>query len=204
MKYFGPLVMLFLPLLTTASPLTLQEARRKAMENNHRLKATRLAESEAAAQRKMAEAMRLPRIDFNSSFIRTDQPASAFALTLNQKRFSMADFSMNDPNRPDALDTWLSSLTLSMPLYTGGRIRNAVGTAREMEGAAEAARRRAEQEIEVEVTRAYLGGMMADEYVTLLAKALQTVGNHVAMAQSYYDNGSYLQADHLLARGETA
>ena len=82
-------LLLLLPALLPAQAdppaLSLEEAIRAAMEHNHLLKAGEARVEGAAARVDEAESYRFPSVDAFSGFIWTDQPASVFAMAMNQK-----------------------------------------------------------------------------------------------------------------------
>src|SRR5664280_2044990 len=103
-----------------AERLTLREAMARAHEHAQEAKAAVDRAQAAGARLKQAECFRLPSVSLQETWMRTDSPAEVFALQLNQQRFSFAAFTAGDPNRPDFLNTAISRVELSLPLYTGG------------------------------------------------------------------------------------
>ncbi|HPR65293.1 MAG TPA: TolC family protein [Thermoanaerobaculia bacterium] len=195
-------VFLVVPQLLLAETLTLQQARERALQSNNLLKAQASKVEAAEAVRNQATSYRLPSLDINSSYIRTNQPASAFALKMNQKDFSMMDFSMSDPNNPDYLDTYLTSIDLTFPLYTGGQVASAVRAAEAQAEGYSHEYDRKRQELLRQVTEVYLGSLLSGEYVHLITKARDTVARHVKMAEDYFETGFIVESDVLRARVE--
>ena len=66
----------------------------------------------------------------SEQWIRTDSPADAFALLLNQERFSFPDFVTGDPNDPDPLSTAITRLEVEIPIWTGGELSTRLEQAR--------------------------------------------------------------------------
>lgn len=192
------------PLQEPPPPLTLEAAVRAALEHNHLLKAGEARLEGAAARVDEAEGYRFPSLDAFTGFVRTDQPASVFAMEMNQKRFSLQNMMLGDPNNPDFLDTYLSSVSLSLPLWTGGQISGAVKAARAAESAESLGLKRMRQETARQVTRAYLGSLLAREFVGLMEKSRATVERHVGMARDYYDAGMLVESELLRAQVELA
>ena len=96
------------------------------------------ARVDAGAQRlRQARAERLPKLVAQEVWMRTDSPAEAFALQLNQERFSFPAFVASDPNQPDPIENAMTRFEVSLPLYTGGELSRRI---RQAELAAEAAR----------------------------------------------------------------
>jgi len=118
----GTLVVMGLAATAAAEPLTLAEAMRRAREQGREVAAADHRQEAAAARAAQARGFRLPQVVLSESWISTDSPAEAFALVLNQERFSFADFTGQDPNKPDRLDTAITRLEITLPLYTGGEL----------------------------------------------------------------------------------
>jgi outer membrane protein TolC len=207
-----PFLILLLPAILAAQAptpepppaLTLEEAIQAALEHNHLLKAGQARLEGAAARVEEAESYRFPSLDAFTGFVRTDQPASAFALDLNQKRFSLQEMMTGDPNNPGFLDTFLSSVSLTMPIWTGGQISGAVRAARAAESAESLGLQRKRQETVRQVTRAYQGVLLAKEFAALMEKARATVERHVRMARDYYEAGMLVESEVLRAQVELA
>ncbi len=207
-----PFLILLLPALLAAQEptpeppptLTLEEAILAALEHNPLLKAGQARVEGAAARVEEAESYRFPSLDAFTGFVRTDQPASVFALDLNQKRFSLQEMMTGDPNNPDFLDTYLSSVSLTVPLWTGGQISGAVRAARAAESAETFGLKRQRQETARQVTRAYQGALLAREFTALMEKARGTVARHAAMARDYFEAGMLVESEVLRAQVELA
>jgi outer membrane protein TolC len=123
-----------------AQDLTLDEAVTTALASNPSVQAAAARAEAEAARHDQARAHRWGRLDLAETFNSTDNPAEVFALTLNQERFDLEGFFMSDPNRPDALSTFITSLDLTVPVYTGGKLSAASDQAETMADAAELAR----------------------------------------------------------------
>ena len=72
--------------------------------------------------------------------MRTDSPAEVFAFKLNQRQFSFQDFVASDPNRPEPLNTAISRVELSLPVYTGNALSGRISQAELGAAAARTAR----------------------------------------------------------------
>jgi len=193
---------LMFPALLSAQTLTLDDAVRKAMEHNAMLKAEEARVTGAAAREKEARSFMLPQLEASSGFVRTDQPASVFAMELNRKEFDIQSFFSHDPNNPAYLNTFVTSLSATLPLYTGGQVRAGMAAAREQKEAYQQEFLKKKQETVGQVTRAFLGVLLAKEYVSLAEKARGTVAQHVKMAGDYFDVGMIVESDLLRAKLE--
>lgn len=198
-----------------AQVLTVEQAVEEALAANPAVHAAR-ARAEAGEHRsKQAKGHRWGRLDLAEAFSATDNPAEAFAMTLNQGRFDFDDFFSSDPNHPDSLSTWMTTLDLTLPIYTGGQLGTRIDQAEMMADADTATARHAAEQAAYDVTTAFVNLAKARENVTLLGKARNTTAEHLKLARSYADQGLILSAavldaqvylskmDELLAKAES-
>lgn len=203
-------VVLLVLLVATALPaaaaerLTLREAMVRAREHAQEAKAAVDRAQAAGARLKQAEGFRLPSVSLQETWMRTDSPAEVFAMQLNQQRFSFAAFTAGDPNRPDFLNTAISRLELSLPLYTGGELSGRVSQARLASAAAADTAGWAGDQAALAAAEAYVTVEQAREYVALLQRARDTVKAHVELARAYSEEGMIVRSEVLRAEVELA
>lgn len=104
---------------TATAGLSLEQALRRVLSENPE---ARMAEARIAGAQAMlhqAQAALRPQVTVQSSYARTNQPVSVFGMALNQRSFSQ---SLDFNNVPDA-DNWNTGLSVTVPLYTGGKAR---------------------------------------------------------------------------------
>lgn len=187
-----------------AEPLSLADALARGRAGARETVAAAARRRAAEAKAQQARGYRLPQIRLSEQWIRTDSPADAFALLLNQERFSFPDFVSGDPNAPDALETAITRLEVELPIYTGGELSARVKQARlAAEAAAESAARAADQAA-VDAAEAWIRLAQAREAAALLEKARETVAAHVALARNYAAQGMLVRSDLLRAEVELA
>jgi len=188
----------------SVSPLSLRDALAGGRERAREAVAARSRIDAAEARSREARGYRLPQVRLSEQWIRTDSPADAFALLLNQERFAFGDFVAGDPNDPDALTTAITRIEVEMPIWTGGEISTRVEQARL---AAEAAGRdaaRVADQAAVSAAEAWIRLAQAREAEALLGKARETVAAHVALAREYAAQGMLVRSDLLRAEVELA
>lgn len=207
---FALLLLLALPAFAqpaaepTAPPLTLGDALAGGRERARETVAARSRIDAAEARSREARSHRLPQVRLSEQWIRTDSPADAFGMLLNQERFSFGDFVAGDPNDPDALTTAITRIEVEMPIWTGGEISTRVEQARL---AAEAAGRdaaRVADRAAVAAAEAWIRLAQAREAAALLGKARDTVAAHVGLARDYATQGMLVRSDLLRAEVELA
>ncbi|MBD3161737.1 MAG: hypothetical protein GF328_06495, partial [Candidatus Latescibacteria bacterium] len=183
-----------------SEPLSLTEAVRMARESSPMVRES-AARSEAARQgAREARRSRLPGIELRETFVRTDSPADVFGLELMQERFSFPEFTQSDPNDPDPMNDFATEIEARMPLFTGGKLGAGIGQAVRMEEAARASHAHTEAAVELAVVQAYLDALLAERFVALADRALETTRRHVAQAEDYFEAGMIIESDLLQAR----
>jgi outer membrane protein TolC len=167
-----------LPALTSAAPLTIEDAIRSAWARSAALRASAAVVEAARADADRARHARLPTVSAVARAVRTDEPMLAFGLKLDQGRIGAADFDPGRLNDPAAVGGIGGGVTLSAPLFTGGRLlagQQAAGASAQAE-AEDHLRRR--MEVAGAVVEVYFGAQAAEEGVRhaddLLAHAAET------------------------------
>lgn len=184
----------------TSGELTLQQAMATALEQNRTVAASSAKASAAVARQDQAKGYRLPKVDLMEAFNYTDTPAEVFAFTLNQRRFDMDEFFMSDPNRPDALDTWITRLEVTQPIYVGGKISSRNEQASLMAASAEKDLSHTQQKVAFDVATAFANSLMAAEHLEVVRRARETTFAHVKLAEKYAAQGLIIDADVLNAQ----
>jgi outer membrane protein TolC len=161
-----------------AADLPLDAALRAAWKQNLGLAAAGSQAAAARADAGAASAAHYPTLSAQARAVRTDEPVAAFGLRLDQGRIAMEDFVPSRLNDPPALTAVGAGVTLTVPIYAGGRISaggRALGAAADAEAAS---RDRRAQELALGVVEAYFGAQVASEGLRyaddLLAQARET------------------------------
>lgn len=151
---------------------------RSAWSRNLGLRAGAAQVEAARAEAAAAAAGFLPTVQLSGRAVRTDEPMMAFGVRLDQARIAPQDFDPARLNDPAAVSAFGAGVSLTQPLFAGGRIvagRRALAAQAESEAAGHA--RRA-QEIAAAVIEAYFGAQVAGEGLRfaddLLAQARET------------------------------
>jgi outer membrane protein TolC len=177
--------------LSQAEPWTLERAIEQALAHNPdaRLAQHRIAAAQAGVEQ--ANSAFWPRLQFQSSYTRTDNPMMAFGSILNQKAFSPA-LSFNDV--PD-VDNLNARGVVTMPLYAGGR--NKAGRL-----AARASTEAAKQDVEAirnalgfEVARTFHTVLKTREFIRAAEAAVSSVETNVNVAKRRFEGGTLLKTE---------
>jgi outer membrane protein len=186
------LCLLFLPVLTRASePWTLERAIQHALTNSPdaRLAVQRIVAAQAGLEQ--ANAAFMPKLQFNASYLRTDNPMLVFGAALNQRKF---DLGMTFNDVPDTDNLNLNG-TLTVPVYAGGRIRAGRKAAR---ADSEATRQMADavrNSLAFEVARVFYSVQKTRGFTRASEAAVQGFEANLAIANHRFDAGTALRQD---------
>ena len=178
--------------------LTLPEAVKAALENNHELKAQRNAHAAKQADVGIARSFLLPKVSIEERYLRTANPTYAFMTRLNQERIAASDFAPDSLNRPDAVDDFQTAVSFEQPLFVRKAAIGLEMSKKEVEASEEALLRKKE-EIAFKVVQYYLMADTAAGYVTVAEKALEDAREHQRLAETRYNAGLGLYSDTLRA-----
>jgi outer membrane protein len=185
-------------------PISLAEAMRRARAGAREVVAATARQEAASARLTQVKGFRLPSAALSEIWTNTDSPAEAFALKLNQERFSFADFLTSDPNNPARLNTAITRLELMMPIYTGGELGGRISQAQSAADAAALRQKWTADQAALAAAEAYVMVDQANEYVALLERARDTVQAHVSVAHAYVEQGMLVRSELLRAEVELA
>lgn len=180
--------------------LTLDEAVEIALEKNNLLRAADAQVGMAEAVLAEARASRMPRVEILETFSRTTNPTLVFSSLLGQESFGPENFAVDRLNEPDALSNLNSRLSISQPVWTGGRIRNGTAAASLARDASDSSRERARQEVVHQVIDAYTAAVLAAAQMEVAKEAVRTATAHVELVRDLRDGGLVVESDLLQAR----
>ena len=192
LKYFLPLAAMA---LQAQAPLSIQDAIRTAWTRQSGLQAGAAMVARARAEASAMGALRLPTATLGVGLIRTDEPMMAFGTRLDQARIAQADFLPSRLNHPDAIQGAGATLTLSQPLYAGGRLdaaRRAGSDLADAEGAAQGHRR---QQVALAITQTYFGAQVAEAALRLAEDTLKQANETDRFVQARVEQGLLLKSD---------
>ncbi len=155
--------------------------------------ASRRVESARAALGQAASAYH-PMVSLSADYARTDSPAQAFMMQINQRRLDMRSPTF-DPNAPDDTENIHGAVNLRYRLLDGGRRTADLRAAARGVQAAEAGEAAARNELAHLVTRAYYGVLQAGAFVEVQAEAVKTLEEHVRVAGERMKAGAAVRTD---------
>ncbi len=178
--------------------LTLSQAVKAALENNHELNAQRNSHAAKQADVGIARSYLLPKISLEERYLRTVNPTYAFMTKLNQERIAVTDFAPDSLNRPEAVNDFQTALSIEQPLFARKADIGLEMSKKEVEASEEALQRKRE-EIAFRVVQYYLMAGTAAGYVTVAQRALEDAREHQRLAEARYTAGLGLYSDTLRA-----
>jgi len=188
------------PAEPAAPLLTLDSAVAVAIEQNPSLAAADAASRAASEGVRERRAARWPTVEVTTDATRSTNPVVVFGQLLSQERFSQANFDVGFLNEPDALDNVRGAVSVSQPIWTGGRIAAGIAGAQQQASAAQASRERALQELVYRVTDRYTGAVVAAQAVGVRQESLEAARKNVGLTQDLFDGGLVVESDLLQAR----
>lgn len=182
------------------APVTLEEALARARTGNALLQAARADVKAKEGQNRLARSFFMPNLTFTENFSRTDNPVYVFMGKLTQADFGMQDFYIPSLNYPAPLNNWQSRLEMTLPLFTGGKIKAAYEASKLGVEAAQSTADFAETSVVKGVTEAFYGSLLARQAVGTLKEAVKTADAHLTQVEAMHKEGLVLDSDLLRMR----
>ncbi len=171
-----------------------------AMSRNWTSKEAHQDAKTAAAVAKKTASMRWGRIDFQSQYLRFNDPIEIHSPIPSNLVPVLGLSSLTTPVAPQ--DNLHVDLAGGVPLFTGGKITNAIREANAGAKAAVAVADDTDNDVVLTAERSYLSVLLTREVVKLNESALQAYKEHLEHAQSAFRQGTAAKYD--VIRAETA
>jgi len=191
LRFLGGLLVWALPAVA-GDAWTLERALDYALANSPDAKLARQRVIAAQAGLEQANAVFWPRLQFQSSYTRTDNPMMVFGSILNQRAYPSGGLDFNDVPDVDNLNT---KGLVTVPLYAGGR--NKAGRA-----AAQANTEAARQETEAvrnalafQVSRAFYTVLKTRQFIRATEGAVVSFDSNLSVARKHLQGGTLLKTD---------
>ncbi len=180
--------------------LTVEQAVSRAVSTSEEVQLAQTQQALAESQVIQARAGALPQV--NASLVYNRTLASLFeGLVLppgegdpGENPFAALPF--GQPN------TWIATLQMSQPLYSGGRVGTALEIARQVRIAAALEVEEAEGEISLQVRNAYFQTVLADQLVAITREAYELADAQLTQVELFRRQGTASEFDLLRARVE--
>ncbi|HMM20906.1 MAG TPA: TolC family protein [Selenomonadales bacterium] len=162
--------------------LSLEESIALALKNNPAIKISEADRDKAAWTLEEARAGRGPTLDFNHTFTRLEEESVTW------------------PYR----DKFSNSLTLSLPLYTGGKVEGSINAAKIGLDIKDWEMARTRQQLKLDATTAYFSLMQAKNLVQVNQESVNSLAEHLKNVQAQYEVGTVAKSDVLRSEVELA
>ena len=174
-----------------AEPWTLERALEQALNHNPdaRMAQQRIAAAQAGLEQ--ANAAFWPRLQFQSSYTRTDNPMMVFGSILNQRAYSS---SLNFNDVPDVDDLNTRGL-VTVPLYAGGKNKAGREAAKANTEAARQDNEAVRNALGFEVSRAFYSVLKTRQFIRAAEAAVNSFEGSLSIAKKRLEAGSLLKTD---------
>ena len=185
---------LFLLFPASLTAITLDECIHAAIRMNPGLEAATHRIKAARAAHQQARAAWFPHITASGNYTRTNNPAQAFMMELNQQRLDMADPAF-DPTDADDTHNIRLSLGMAYLLYDGGRSRLGEQAAQRNIEISNHSQAAARNDLVYEVTRGYYNVLKAEDFISVFQETADSIEKSLHMAQERYNEGLAVKTD---------
>ncbi|KZK74672.1 MAG: transporter [Pelodictyon luteolum] len=177
--------------------LSLKEAITMAREKNSTIKAARSRVDQAEGRIVQSRKSYLPSVTLSETYFRTNDAGAVLVGKLQQNIANPAvDFGVEALNNPDPISDFNTSLQLMQPIYNrDGAIGR--GMARKAKVAEQYMTARTEETIDLYVSKAYYGMMLALRNITAIDQSIATMQRHSTEAGRAYNSGMLPKSDKL-------
>jgi outer membrane protein len=185
--------------LLVAEPesLTLEQAVRLSLERHPDVGSAKAGADALQGKIREVRAQALPEININSSAVRLRDPSF-----LNASGLDKFPKELRDALVPSGVNLFDYHIGVTQPIYTAGKLGTALKLASiEAEGSL-ADVDRAQQDLAIEVVKAFYGVLWSERYAGLVEETQQQREMHAAMARTRFQNGVATEVDVL--RSEVA
>ncbi len=176
-------------------PLTLEKAVRTALDENDLIKAVRAEVDASTATVRTANSNYLPRLNYDYSISRGNNPVFVFGTKLTQNRFAMDDFFLPRLNNPAPINNFQSKFSASQMIFDFWRTRQGVAIAKIGQKSSEKEVEKTKSDLIFRVVKAYLDALLAQEFVKVAEAAVQSVEADLSRAENMVQSGMAVESD---------
>ncbi len=181
--------------LWAQEPLSLSDAVKMAVQRHPAVEASAAKLRAADARIEQARSGRLPRVNYQESWMRSDNPVFVFGSLLTQRQFTERNFDVRFLNRPDFLNNFQSTITVDQPIYDARQTKSMTAAASLGKEIAGEDDRLTKQNLIANVVRAYFGAVLAVEALKVASEAVKSAEADLQRAESIRAAGMATDAD---------
>jgi outer membrane protein len=191
---FGVLVVGVAPALAQ-TPLTLEDAIRRAQGETADARALASAIDEANARVQRAQSGFWPRVDVTETVQRGNQPVFVFSSLLSQRRFTAANFAIPALNHPDPVTNTRTAVALEQRIFDSGLTHLGVQAATLEREAASAGRDAARQGLAFRAAQAFVQVLQLEATARARDAAVDAAESDRQRARARREVGLVTEAD---------
>jgi outer membrane protein len=177
------------------TPLTLDDAIRRAQGDTADARALASSIDEADARIQRAQSGYWPRVDLTETVQRGNQPVYVFSSLLSQRRFTAANFAIQALNHPDPVTNTRTAVALEQPIFNAGLTRLGVQAATLGRDMATATRDTARQDLGFRAAQAFVRVLQLEATVRATDAAVAAAESDRQRARARRDVGLVTEAD---------
>ena len=183
------------PPASAQTPLTLEEAMKRAQAETVDARALASTIDEAAARVQRAQSGYWPRVDLTEAVQRGNNPVFAFSSLLAQRRFTAANFAIPSLNHPDPVTNTRTAIGIEQPIFDAGLTMLGVKAAKLEREIATAARDGGDQDLAFRAARAFVRVLQLEAAVRATDAAVAAAESDHERALARRDVGVVTEAD---------
>lgn len=184
---------------SSQAPLNLRQAVAEALHYSPRLRVAAANQDQAKAGVAAARAGRLPQLDVDEGFTRSNNPVAVFGTLLSQQRFTAADFALPALNQPAPLNNFQTRLAARVPLFDARQAQLRVKEAKLGVNLAGSASEQARQGVLSAVISAFYRLSASQAALQVAQSATTAAAAGLKMAEARYRAGLVVDSDRLSA-----
>lgn len=165
----------------------LDDAWKKALSNDHRIKSAKEFSAAASENIDAARSLRIPSFGGEASYTKLDENPEA--------EFAIPHFPVFAAPILKDESVFASKVTLSVPVFTSGRISNAIDSAESAGEAAKADEERTIQDVKLDVATAYTNVLRAGKAVKVAKSNVESLSAHSRDVKAFFDKGLVAKND---------
>jgi outer membrane protein len=177
------------------TPLTLEDAIKRAQGETAEARALASSIDEANARIQRAQSGFWPRVDLTETVQRGNQPVYVFSSLLSQRRFAAANFAIPALNNPDPVTNTRTAVALEQPVFDAGITRLGVQAAKLERDMATATRDTGRQELGFQAAEAFVRVLQLEATVRATDGAVAAAESDRQRARARREVGLVTEAD---------
>ena len=195
-----PILMLVTTAAFAQAPLSLKDAVATALAKHPSIEAASARVKAAEARIDQARGGRLPKLNYQESWQRSNNPVFVFSSLLTQHQFTEDNFALGPLNRPEAINNFQSIVSVDQTIYDGRQISTQIRSAELGKTMTREEERGAQMNVIAGVVRTYYGAVLAQASLEVAREAVKSAEADLQRAESVLAAGMATQADVLAIR----